>query len=107
MRRPVTSVADGACRAAFKPKAVLGIDFPSREMAVQRQRARPTDTECQEPGNVEEIGLVARSAKVSTQCIVGQQLDRAKSIREMNGKDSYQQHHDHRRGGHWNEGAEE
>jgi hypothetical protein len=42
------------------------------------------DTECQKSGNVEQVGLVARLAKMSTHGIVGQQLDRAESIRDMN-----------------------
>ena len=60
--------------------------FKPIKQAIDRERPRPSETQGDEAGKIEQIRFIAWLTKVSAGSVEGLQLDRAKPVRQMDSK---------------------
>jgi len=70
--------------------------FKPIKQAIDRERPRPSETQGDEAGKIEQIRFIAWLTKVSAGSVEGLQLDRAKPVRQMDTKNRNKKNSGHR-----------
>ena len=76
-------------------------------MAIERKRPGAAEAKREQSGEIEQVGLVARLSEMRARSVVGDELDRAEAVREMDGENRNEQDDDHGQGGKRHKSPEE
>ena len=72
------------------------ISTPARvDITIQRQRPCASEAQRQQSGEIKEVRLIAGLPEMRAGPVVGEKLDGAESVGEMDGEDRDKKHHDH------------
>ena len=69
------------------------------DITIERQRPGAAEAKREQSGEIEQVGLVPRLTEMRSRSVVGDELDRAESVGQMDGENCNEQDNDHGRGG--------